>query len=115
MKSFPIIDRVHWSWVWTQLETFVLLTPQADIAHVREKLKEIPRKRAEESIKAAMGLTYDEYIKSGKKWELFLQPITSLHLPESPVVGSFPDTGNRKIIWRVGDRHRFVPESHSGL
>jgi len=99
MKSFPAVERVHWSWVWTQLETFVLLTPQADIDHVREKLKTIPRKRAEESIKAAMGMTYDEYIKTGKKWELFLQPITSLHLPEVPVAGSFSNMGNRKIIY----------------
>ena len=46
-----------------------------------------------------MGITYDEYIKSGKKWDLFLQPITSLHLPETPVEGSFPDVGNLKIIY----------------
>ncbi|HEY5822768.1 MAG TPA: ABC transporter permease, partial [Cyclobacteriaceae bacterium] len=99
MKSFPAIERRHWSWVWTQLETFVLLTPEASIDQVREKLKTIPRKRGEESIKAAMGMTYDEYIQSGKKWELFLQPITSLHLPETPVIGSFPNVGNRKIIY----------------
>lgn len=99
MKSFPVIDRVHWSWVWTQLETFVLLNPSADIEQVRAKLKAIPRKHAEESIKGAMGMTYDEYIKSGKKWELFLQPIASLHLPETPVVGSFTNEGNRKIIY----------------
>lgn len=99
MKSFPWVERTHWSWVWTQLETFVLLNPQADIDVVREKLKTIPRKRAEESIQAAMGMTYDEYIRSGKKWELFLQPITSLHLPEQPVTGSFSNMGNRKIIY----------------
>ena len=99
MKSFPAIESRHWSWVWTQLETFVLLNPTANIEHVREKLKMIPRKRAEESIKGAMGMTYDEYIKSGKKWELFLQPITTMHLPETPVIGSFPNIGNRKIIF----------------
>ncbi|HTF18522.1 MAG TPA: ABC transporter permease [Chryseolinea sp.] len=99
MRSFPTIERVYWSWVWTQLETFVLLRPDANIANVREKLKGIPRKRAEESLKGAMGVTYDEYVQSGKKWELFLQPITTLHLPEAPVLGSFPDVGNIKIIY----------------
>jgi len=99
MKSFPVIERLHGSWVWTQLETFVLLKPNTDINAVREKLKTIPRKRADESIKAAMGLTYDEYIKSGRRWELFFQPITSLHLPDQPVEGSFPDVGNRKILY----------------
>ncbi|MBL0745684.1 ABC transporter permease [Chryseolinea lacunae] len=97
-KGFAV-DRMHWSWVWTQLETFVRLYPGADIHAVREKINTIPRKRAEESIKAAMGMTYAEYIASGKKWELFLQPINTLHLPEYSVVGSFPDTGDRKIIY----------------
>jgi len=97
-KSFAV-ERMHWSWVWTQLETFVRLRPGTDINVVREKLKAIPRKHAEESIKAAMGMTYDEFIASGKKWELFLQPINTLHLPEYPVVGSFPDTGNIKVIY----------------
>lgn len=98
MEDFPVRRR-HWSWVWTQLETFVLLREDANIGLVLEKLKSIPRKRAEESIKAAMGMTYDEYIKAGKKWELFLQPINTLHLPEQPVEGSFPDTGDLKIIY----------------
>jgi putative ABC transport system permease protein len=99
MESFPQVEQRYWSWVWTQLETFVLLKPNSSIDQVREKLKLIPRKRAEQSIQASMGVSYDEYIKSGKKWELFLQPVTSLHLPEVPVVGSFPDVGNLKIIY----------------
>jgi putative ABC transport system permease protein len=100
MKSFPV-EKLHWSWVWTQLETFVRLHPQADIEQVREKLKLIPRKRADQTLRAAMNTTYDEYIKSGKKWDLYLQPMTSLHLPDEPVVGSFPDTGNIKIIYSL--------------
>lgn len=99
MESFPAVEKRYWSWVWTQLETFVLLKPNTDINEVRARLALIPRKRADESIRGAMGMTYDEYIKSGKKWELFLQPITSLHLPEVPVTGSFPDVGNIKIIY----------------
>jgi putative ABC transport system permease protein len=46
-----------------------------------------------------MGTTYDEYIKSGKTWELFLQPVTRMHLPDQRVVGSFPDTGSIKIVY----------------
>jgi putative ABC transport system permease protein len=98
MKGFPV-DKLHWSWVWTQLETFVLLRESADITTVREKLKPIPRKRADETIRAVMDMTFDEYIKSGKEWDLYLQPITSLHLPDAPIVGSFPDTGNIRMIY----------------
>jgi putative ABC transport system permease protein len=99
-KNFEIEKR-HWSWVWTQLETFVLLSESADINNVRAKLATIPAKRAEETLQRVMNITYDEYVKSGKKWELFLQPITSLHLPDHTVVGSFPDTGNIKVIYSL--------------
>jgi putative ABC transport system permease protein len=98
MKGFPI-ERLHWSWVWTQLETFVLLNKTANIENVRKKLAEIPRKRADETLRRVMNTSYEEYVKSGKKWELFLQPVNTMHLPHEIVTGSFPDTGNMKIIY----------------
>jgi putative ABC transport system permease protein len=99
-KGFNV-EKFSWSWVWTQLETFVLFRENTDMAVVERKLQGIPRKRAEETLKAVMNTSYDEYIASGKRWDLYLQPINSLHLPEVPVVGSFPDTGNIKIIYSL--------------
>lgn len=99
-KGFNV-ERFYWSWVWTQLETFVLFRENTNMASVQEKLKTIPRKRAEETLKAVMNTSYDDYIASGKRWDLFLQPINTLHLPEVPVIGSFPDTGNVKIIYSL--------------
>ena len=73
MKGYPI-ERLHWSWVWTQLETFILLDKNANIETVREKLATIPQKRADETLRAVMNTSWDEYRKSGKNWELILQP-----------------------------------------
>ena len=100
MKSFPI-ERLYWSWVWTQLETYVLFREDANMASVREKLRGIPRKHAEQTLQTAMNTTFDEYIKSGKKWELFLQPITSIHLPSEPVYNRLNDSGNLKTIYSL--------------
>lgn len=97
MRNFPV-DRLHWSWVWTQLETFVLFREGADMNAVSEKLVLIPKKRAEETLRRVMGVSFDEYVKSGKTWELFLQPINTLHLPDVPVVGSFSDAGSVTVI-----------------
>ena len=41
------LEKRSWSWVWTQLETFILLAPGTDIENTRVKLAEIPRKHAE--------------------------------------------------------------------
>jgi putative ABC transport system permease protein len=100
MKSFSIEQR-YWSWVWTQLETYVRLQPVADVDEVRAKLAGIPRKHAEQTLQWVMNTTFDDYIKSGKKWELFLQPITSIHLPTELVYNRLNDPGNIKIIYSL--------------
>ncbi len=100
MKNFPI-DELHWSWIWTQLETFILLADHADINATRAKVAAIPQKRAEETLRRVMNLSYAEYTASGKKWELFLQPLTTLHLPRYPVVGSFEDVGNITVVYAL--------------
>lgn len=98
MKGFPI-ERFYWSWVWTQLETFIRLDPSADVEQVKNKLAAIPRKHAEETLRRAMNTTFDEYIKSGKKWELFLQPMTTIHLPSEMVYNRLNDAGNIQVIY----------------
>ena len=100
MKSFSIEKR-YWSWVWTQLETYVRLQPSADVTQVRAKLTGIPRKHAEQTLQWVMNTTFDDYIKSGKKWELFLQPITTIHLPTELVYNRLNDPGNIKIIYSL--------------
>ncbi len=99
MNSFPQVKKRYWSWVWTQLETYVKLNKNTNIENTRAKLVKIPRKYAEETLQRAMNTTYDDYIKSGKKWELFLQPLTSIHLPSEVVLNRLNDAGNIKIIY----------------
>lgn len=98
LESFPI-RRFYWSWVWTQLETYVKLMPGANVATVREKLSKIPSKHAGETLRVAFNTNWDDYIKSGKKWELFLQPMTSIHLPEETVLNRLNDSGNISVIY----------------
>ena len=101
MNSYPIINKLYWSWVWTQLETYVRLDEKASLAAVREKLKAIPPKHAEATLQRAMNMSYADYIKSGKKWELFLQPITGIHLPAKIVYNRLPNDGNLVIIYSL--------------
>lgn len=98
MKSFPAVLRT-WSWVWTQLETYIKLSPIIDINEVRAKLEKIPQKHAVQTLKNAFNTTWDEYIASGKKWELFLQPMTSIHLPDEEVINRLSNSGNRTVIY----------------
>lgn len=98
LRGYPI-ERLSWSWVWTQLETYIRLQPNSDVEQVRQKIAAIPQKHVGPTLKAAMNTTYDEYIKSGKKWELFMQPMTSIHLPDGPVLNRLNDSGSITIIY----------------
>jgi putative ABC transport system permease protein len=98
MKGFPAVLRT-WSWVWTQLETYIRLDANANMVNVREKLSKIPQKHSAATLQNVFNTTWDEYIKSGKKWELFLQPMTSIHLPEGMVMNRLNDAGNITIIY----------------
>lgn len=98
MKAYPIEKR-SWSWVWTQLETYIRLDPKADVELVRKKLAAIPRKHAEQTLQRAFNTTWEDYTKSGKKWELFLQPLTSIHLPDKMVLNRLNDSGNIQVIY----------------
>lgn len=93
------LERRSWSWVWTQLETYIKLDKLANVENVRGKLKVIPEKHAAQTLQVAFGQTWDEYIKSGKKWELFLQPLTSIHLPAETVLNRLNDSGNITVIY----------------
>lgn len=98
MKGFPI-ERFYWSWVWTQLETYIRLDPKADIKNVEAKLAQIPERHTGQTLELAFNTTWEEYIKSGKKWELFLQPMTSIHLPDETVINRLNDSGNITVIY----------------
>jgi putative ABC transport system permease protein len=100
MKGFPI-ERFYWSWVWTQLETFVRLHEGSNMETVHARLKEIPRKHAEQTLQWVMNTTFDDYERSGKKWELFLQPLTDIHLPSQTVYNRLNDSANRKTVYSL--------------
>jgi putative ABC transport system permease protein len=101
MNSFPQVKKRYWSWMWTQLETYIKFAPGTNMTTTREKLVKIPAKFAEETLQRAMNTTYAEYIKSGKKWELFLQPLTSIHLPSEVVYNRLNDSGNLKVLYSM--------------
>ncbi|MFM9839383.1 MAG: ABC transporter permease, partial [Cyclobacteriaceae bacterium] len=101
MNSFPQIKKLYWSWIWTQLETYILLDDNANIETVKAKLATIPRKHAEATLQRTMNMSFDDYIKSGKNWELFLQPITAIHLPAKIVYNRLINDSNIKIIYSL--------------
>lgn len=80
MNSVENVKKYNWSWFWTGFVTYVELYPETNLAHVREKLQEIPPKHAGNTLQRIMNMSFEEYTKDGKKWEIFLQPLSDIHL-----------------------------------
>lgn len=97
MKNYPI-ERFSWSWVWTQLETYVRIVPGANMDDVYAKLAKVPEKHVGTTLQAAFNTTYEDYVRSGKKWELFLQPMRELHIPKVVISGNSMDSANGTIL-----------------
>lgn len=108
ITSFSKVKENRWSWVWTQLETFILLDKNSDIENTRLKLTPIPRKYAEATLQAAMGMSFDDYLKKGRSWELYLQPFAQIHLYSDQVVGNSKVIGNIKITYTLAAAAIFI-------
>ncbi|MEO9806484.1 MAG: ABC transporter permease [Reichenbachiella sp.] len=107
MNSISRVKRQNWSWVWTGFVTFVELNPQANLALVREKLKDIPRKHAEQTLQRVMDMSYDDYLKEGKQWDIFLQPLSDIHL-NTNVINRINQPVNIQIVYAYGLAAGFI-------
>lgn len=101
MNSFPKVMRANDLWLWTTFETFVLLDERATIAALESKLPALPRKYAEGTLQRVMNQSFDDYIKTGKKWELFVQPFTSIHLHSTNVYNRLNNVGNITTVYTL--------------
>lgn len=99
INTNPRVARSNEQWFWTTFETFVLLDEHATPATLQAKLDLLPRKYAGPWLERAVGQTFDDYLKSGKNWELFVQPFTSVRLHSSNIYNRLNDVGNIKIVY----------------
>lgn len=99
INTNPRVARSNDQWFWTVFETFVLLDEKATPETLQAKLDQLPRKYAGPWLERAVGQTFDDYLKSGKNWELFVQPFTSIRLHSSGIYNRLNDVGNIKIVY----------------
>jgi putative ABC transport system permease protein len=99
MTTFPRVKSASWSWIWTMFETYVLLDEKSTQQQLQEKLARLPREYAAATLQNAMGTTYDEYLKSGKQWNLIAQPLTDIHLRSEKIFNRFPNVGSSRTVY----------------
>ena len=100
----PIVKRFNWSWVWLQMNTYVLLDKsfsptKNNLASLEAKFPAMLKVEAAKGFKR-IGKEINDYFAKGGKWELHLQPLTDVHLYSGAVSSPFLTTlGDIKYVY----------------
>ena len=67
-------------WLGNNLYTYILLNKAASINNLKAKLGDFTSKHVSKNIFEIFGVTYDQMMKAGDKYEFEFQPLTDIHL-----------------------------------
>jgi putative ABC transport system permease protein len=76
----PGIKKFDWSWIWTQVVTYVKLKPGASADAFEEKIQSIVDSHVKPSFASDLGMDFDEFMKGKGDWEFQLLPVEKIHL-----------------------------------
>lgn len=105
MPTFPGVKEREWVWVWTVFATYIKVKAGTDIEQLEEKIRTLPARYAGSSLERIYGYSFDEYEKRGKKWELYLLPLTDIHLfseNSSNRLGATGDVNDIYLLVTIG-------------
>ena len=113
IADFPVVKRFSWSWVWRLMVCYVKLKPnvptdKAGIQKIESKFPAVVRVQAANGFRR-IGKPFDEFIKSGGKWDFHLLPLTDVHLRSGDI--SMPwlsHISNIKYIYIFGSIALFI-------
>ena len=106
ISSVGVVKQFSWSWVWLNVGTYVVLNEKvaqnpARIKQLEAKFPAMIRTHAQYAF-GRIGQPYDEFIKKGGKWELFLQPFQDVHLKSAGLWGFYENLGDIKQVYTFG-------------
>ena len=98
MKSEQERMDIHgWKWIWTAFSTYVVVTEQADLPSVVEKMQALPAKWAPPTTERIFNQSFEAFT-AGNSWKLDLQSVRSIYSEANPEYQMFGPTGNPEIV-----------------
>ncbi|WP_406682484.1 FtsX-like permease family protein [Shiella aurantiaca] len=79
MYSNPSIKRFDWSFIWTQMVTYIKLKPEANAVELQYKMAEIGERNIKPTF-SRLGIDYHDFIRDKGGWNFVLQPVANIHL-----------------------------------
>jgi len=102
-QGMPAVKRFSWSWIWLQMGTYVKLKPNiingpAVISRIEAAIPAMIRVQAASAFRR-IGQPIDDFIKKGNRYDLKLQPLTSVHLYSANIGTRYFPQGDIKNIY----------------
>jgi putative ABC transport system permease protein len=113
VADFPVVKQFNWSWVWQQMVCYVKLksnvrTDKTGIYELEAKFPSVVRVQAANGFRR-IGKPFDEFIKSGGKWDFHLLPLTDIHLHSATISMRWLNhISNIKYIYIFGSIALFI-------
>jgi len=101
MTSFPRVEKMGWSWIWTTFVTYALLQEGTSYEAFAAQLQKLPETYAVPTLQRVMGVTYEQFTAEGKSWELFAQPLTHIRLYSGKTYNRLGPEGDIKIVYAL--------------
>jgi len=113
VADFPAVKRFSWSWVWRLMVCYVKLKPnvvtnQASIQNIEAKFPAVIKVQAANGFRR-IGKPFDEFVKSGGKWDFHLMPLTDVHLHSAAInMPWLRNISNIKYVYIFGSIALFI-------
>ncbi len=113
VADFPAVKRFSWSWVWRLMVCYVKLKPNVPtdkdaIQKLEAKFPAVIRVQAANGFRR-IGKPFDEFVKSGGKWDFHLMPLTDIHLRSAAInMPWLSHISNIKYIYIFGSIALFI-------
>ena len=103
MADCKDVKQFSWSWIWCQMNTYVVLDDrfrgdETGIRKLEQKFPAMVRVQAASAFKR-IGQPFDAFIRKGGKWDLLLQPFTDVHLYSSAIGTNYATLGDIKYVY----------------
>ncbi len=102
MADCGSVRRFNWSWIWLQMNTYVVLSNQihdeASRMQLESKFPAMVKVQAAGAFER-IGQPLDQFLSKGGKWDFFLQPLTRIHLYSADIGTSYTNLGSITYVW----------------
>lgn len=98
MASHPEVAFFDWSWIWMQMATYAVVREGASLIELEAKIAGVVQKQAPGALER-VGLSYNEIIANGGRWNFVFQPLTDVYLGSASIGNRLGPLGNKIYVY----------------